>query len=195
MIFRGEIVKNVEKKADAHPIEDNTISEFKEEIDFNSDDDDEDDEEDLEKENNEIEDNNKNIFTKRLSNIVVTNEDENENNENGLIKISSKLIIKNNYKWKKKTHLHKHQLILCETERFLGCQYYCNRCRETFNRNIPSYYCTLCDFDICKNCINESEFLSDSKEMTQYNEGNYWQFKFKNHIHPLSYLKIIKKKK
>ena len=33
----------------------------------------------------------------------------------------------------------------------------CNVCDVTHHGNVKSYYCTLCDYDLCKNCKKKEE--------------------------------------
>ena len=49
---------------------------------------------------------------------------------------------------------HEHNLAYCRTSRIvLGRTYwYCNGCKQKFNDDVWSFYCTKCDFDLCNNC-------------------------------------------
>ena len=49
-----------------------------------------------------------------------------------------------------KTSAHKHPV---EVLRRFRNNWFCDICRKTFKEETPSYHCTLCDFDICYNCI------------------------------------------
>lgn len=53
-----------------------------------------------------------------------------------------------------KTVYHKHYLAYCRTSRDTDelKQWYCNNCKETFENDVWSFYCTKCDFDLCKKC-------------------------------------------
>jgi len=53
-----------------------------------------------------------------------------------------------------KTVYHKHYLVYSRTSRDSDelKQWYCNNCQETFENNIWSFYCTKCDYDLCKKC-------------------------------------------
>ena len=46
------------------------------------------------------------------------------------------------------THKHKLKII----RRFINNLWFCNGCGNKYNFNIPSYHCTLCDYDICYHC-------------------------------------------
>ena len=52
------------------------------------------------------------------------------------------------------TYRHRHQLIYCITSRSsIGkTNWICNNCMESYNNNEWSFYCTLCDYDLCYNC-------------------------------------------
>ena len=49
-----------------------------------------------------------------------------------------------------KSSLHQHPIEVLR--RFIN-SWYCDICEKTFKDNIPSYHCTICDFDICYNCV------------------------------------------
>ena len=59
-----------------------------------------------------------------------------------------------NESWIRKSPFHNHLLILCNTNRLNG--WICDRCNLLYDKNESSFYCTECDIDICKNCINEN---------------------------------------
>ena len=45
--------------------------------------------------------------------------------------------------------LHHHGLVLLFSNR----DWVCNICYKSFPRNESTYYCSICDFDVCHNCI------------------------------------------
>ena len=49
---------------------------------------------------------------------------------------------------------HEHKLVYCRTSRsFIYLNgWICDNCRENFHNNVWSFYCTLCDFDLCCEC-------------------------------------------
>ena len=51
-----------------------------------------------------------------------------------------------------KTSLHIHPIEILK--RFSN-SWFCNICIKNFNENVPSYHCTLCDFDVCYNCVKD----------------------------------------
>lgn len=170
LIFRGEIMENKQVKA-SEIIQDNQTSEFKETYNYD----------------NSGQNNGHQNFKRRISKVDIFERDDDE------ISVHSELEITNKNNWKINTPLHpysNHNLFLCETERFFGDGYLCNRCRKEFKNTIPSYYCTRCDFDICDNCIKEKIMEENSKIGEYDNEGDFWQFKSQYHIHPLTYLTL-----
>ena len=66
---------------------------------------------------------------------------------------------------------HKHPLIYCITSRTANkkTNWFCNECYKSFGNNEWSFYCSLCDYDLCYNCYlnnidKESEQKDDSDE-------------------------------
>ena len=81
-------------------------------------------------------------------------------------------MINNNNPKNEKNHSHP----LYYTERNQG--YQCKgECNEHFSPNSFSYYCNICDFDICPNCYKNTN--------PNYNTT----FHSSNHKHPLKFLK------
>ena len=167
-IFRGEVVKNKQVESKKEKIEDEKTSDFKEEVKLDE---------------NE---------GRTVSEIEILA----ENKEEGIIKVKSKLKKDNKVENIIKSPLHAHNLYFCITERsHFGGGYYCNICKKGSKCSVPSYYCTLCDFDMCEECTKLTEFLPQSVKGEFYNEGNYWQFKSTGHMHPLTYLSLKKNSK
>ena len=57
-----------------------------------------------------------------------------------------------------KSENHKHRLVYCRTSRsivFSG--WVCSKCQKFFEKNEWSFYCTLCDYDFCNDCIKSNE--------------------------------------
>ena len=52
------------------------------------------------------------------------------------------------------TDLHEHRLVFCRSSRhfILYNRWICNNCRETYDNDQWSFYCTKCDFDLCCDC-------------------------------------------
>ena len=49
----------------------------------------------------------------------------------------------------------KHPLINCKTpgREKPGALWRCNNCKVSYSYNVPSFYCTNCDFDLCQTCF------------------------------------------
>ena len=56
--------------------------------------------------------------------------------------------------WRFHTKKHIHPLMYVQTFRE---QYTCENCKKIFPKNSLTYYCTLCDFDLCEKCKKEEE--------------------------------------
>ena len=170
-IFRGEIEQNKIKESKKEVIKDEQVSEFKEDEIIN-----------LEKKEKEE------IKKKKIVSIEIID----ENNEEGILRLKSKLVINKKTENKILSPFHKHYLYLSITERFLNCNYSCNICQKEFNNNAPSYYCTICDYDLCEECAKITELNDKNEEDTNYSsEGFFWQFKSKTHNnHQLTLLRL-----
>ena len=77
---------------------------------------------------------------------------------------------------------HEHKLIYCRTSRFndILSQWVCDICEKKYNYKIWSFYCTLCDYDICLKCAQK--FIPKEDLIT--NIG----IKIEAHEHSLIYL-------
>ena len=51
-----------------------------------------------------------------------------------------------------KSFLHKHPI---QIMRHFRNAWTCDICENSFNQDIPSYNCTLCDFDVCYKCVKD----------------------------------------
>ena len=60
-----------------------------------------------------------------------------------------------------KTSLHIHPI---EILRRFSNNWFCNICNKSFNEKIPSYHCTLCDFDVCYDCVKDEVTEGEIKE-------------------------------
>lgn len=92
-----------------------------------------------EKEYNELQYMN-DTFNQKLSSIMLTNNSEilkvvNHENES-----PSTLLVKN----------HSHPLI---SESNASHTWVCNECKKMFYYNYKSFYCNICDYDLCLECI------------------------------------------
>ena len=57
-----------------------------------------------------------------------------------------------------KSSAHKHPI---EVLRRFGNKWFCDECNKFFEEDIPSYHCTLCDFDICYDCAKDKVTLGN----------------------------------
>ena len=65
-----------------------------------------------------------------------------------------------------KSYMHKH---IIHIMRHFNDSWICDACDTSFNPDIPSYNCTLCDYDICYNCIKDRITLGNiHPEMKKY---------------------------
>ena len=60
------------------------------------------------------------------------------------------------YVWNKKSPDHNHALVLVGRINSVTT-WVCNDCKKNFRNIDPSYYCSLCDYDICINCLKAKE--------------------------------------
>ena len=59
-----------------------------------------------------------------------------------------------NFQWQKRTPFHQH--LLTYIERGNNCSWICDKCSKNYQSKDPSFYCSLCDFDICQTCFNNN---------------------------------------
>lgn len=103
------------------------------------------------------------------------------------LKCSKKYISKNLYinNIGIKIDNHKHRLVYMIT----NCNWKCNICLKNYEKNVPCFYCTNCDFDACNRCMKK---LSDEKKYPLNNDGDRKSYKLNKinidlHKHPLIY--------
>jgi hypothetical protein len=77
---------------------------------------------------------------------------DDENNIDNIDELNKHIIPDFNYLSKH----HKHKLGFVTTNRE---GWKCNLCKNSLNNKVKSYYCTLCDYDLCQDCI-----LKEKKE-------------------------------
>ena len=54
-------------------------------------------------------------------------------------------------------NVHNHPLRYCyaiERQNY-GTGWTCNKCSKSYSYDTPSFYCTICDFDLCQKCLGE----------------------------------------
>ena len=87
--------------------------------------------------------------------------EQNENND----KIENDAFIK--------TSLHKHPV---ELIRRVIMNWICNICRKHFDMEIPSYHCTICDYDLCYNCVKNKIIKGEIREEMKYFYNEFIEF-------------------
>ena len=80
---------------------------------------------------------------------------------------------------------HSHRLVYMITNK----DWTCDLCEKSFDDDIPTYYCTKCNYNVCENCM---EKLSDEKKYPLDDEGERENNDIKTidvdcHEHPLVY--------
>lgn len=95
--------------------------------------------------------------------------------------------------------IHEHSLIFCFTsERAkFGTYWICNKCNSNYSYETPSFYCTLCDFDLCYKCLGQyklNKININNKQNALLNKfdvnNNFkWQINYSSHEHPLTLIK------
>lgn len=159
-------------------------------------------------------DNNQNVTDKTLSDSVSTTAsisdllDFNDINEMILLSIYNKYI--NRLRNSQRIHLarsskikpcegdgecthvhtkkHEHGLVLLFSNR----DWICDNCHSEFSKKEPTYYCSLCDFDICNECIgiNKKYSLIDY----YHQQTKLKNYKFPCHEHNLIYCRTSRSK-
>lgn len=98
---------------------------------------------------------------------------------------------------------HEHPLFYCYTTgRPKNNTWVCNKCRNSYTKNVPTFYCTFCDFDLCENCVgnyNSRKILIYDYEDNVLNNISLrnppmlrdWQKVFPSHSH---FLTLVRKR-
>ena len=98
---------------------------------------------------------------------------------------------------------HEHPLFYCYTTgRPKNNTWDCNKCRNSYSKNVPTFYCTFCDFDLCENCVgnyNSRKILIYDYEDNVLNNISLrnppmlrdWQKVFPSHSH---FLTLVRKR-
>jgi rubrerythrin len=79
------------------------------------------------------------------------------------------------------TYKHNHGLVLLYSNR----DWICNICRWNFKNNEPTYYCSICDFDVCNNCIGINKKYS--LEEYYHEQTQLKSYIFPTHEHKMIY--------
>ena len=95
---------------------------------------------------------------------------------------------------------HQHPLVFCFTPQRIikGDFWTCNKCSLRHPYDIPSFYCTFCDYYLCQNCLGKYKLNQVKINKKNYNEEQganvfKWQQKFDEHKHLLTF--ILKRNK
>lgn len=67
---------------------------------------------------------------------------------------------KGNFQWQIKNPFHSHLLTYIE-RRNKNYSWICDICSKTYQNQESSFYCSLCDFDICQKCIDINYNIND----------------------------------
>ena len=86
------------------------------------------------------------------------------------------------------TYKHNHGLVLLYSNR----DWICNICRCNFLRNEPTYYCSICDFDVCNNCIGINKKYS--LEEYYHEQTQLKSYIFPPHEHKMIYCRTSRAK-
>ena len=62
----------------------------------------------------------------------------------------------NDFQWKKKFKNHTHLLTLIQKEN-KNFSWACDNCSKNYQNTESSFYCSLCDYDVCKQCFTVEE--------------------------------------
>lgn len=94
--------------------------------------------------------------------------------------------------------IHEHPLFYCYTtsRSNYSPSWGCNKCNNHYTFNVPTFYCTFCDFDLCENCVgnyNSNQILLYDYEANVLNNTllqnpsnlQDWQKVFPSHKHLL----------
>ena len=83
----------------------------------------------------------------QLDQIIFYNPNSNKSNSIKNIQQNS-----NNFQWQKKFQKHNHNLTLIQKVN-KNETWICDNCSKKYGNKETSYYCSLCDYDLCKNCF------------------------------------------
>ena len=98
---------------------------------------------------------------------------------------------------------HQHPIIFCFTpeRKKNGQGWSCNKCFSRYSYKTPSFYCTLCDYDLCQNCLakyklNQIQINIINSDIIQNPNNKFkWQKIFTEHMHFLTLIQKANKNK
>ena len=119
-----------------------------------------------------------------------------QNTENNNNKRPNKYLLINKIRDPIIIDFHAHPLHCCFTiERGAFSEFWtCKNCGNNYSFDIPSFYCTYCDYDLCQNCLmglplGKIKFADEKCNFKVYVNKNHPNYRPNFHQHPLALVK------
>ena len=119
-----------------------------------------------------------------------------QNTENNNNKRPNKYLLINKIRDPIIIDFHAHPLHCCITiERGAFSEFWtCKNCGNNYSFDIPSFYCTYCDYDLCQNCLmglplGKIKFADEKCNFKVYVNKNHPNYRPNFHQHPLALVK------
>ena len=138
-----------------------------------------------------------------VNNNIINNQQQQQqqqtqqNKENNINKRPNKNLLLNRIKERIIIDSHSHPLLCCFTvEREVYSEIWtCKNCGNNYSFDIPSFYCTYCDYDFCQNCLmrlplGKIKMANDNSNYEVYINKNHPNYKPYLHRHPLALIRI-----
>ena len=120
-----------------------------------------------------------------------------QNTENNNNKRPNKYLLINKIRDPIIIDFHAHPLHCCFTiERGAFSEFWtCKNCGNNYSFDIPSFYCTYCDYDLCQNCLmglplGKIKFADEKCNFKVYVNKNHPNYRPNFHQHPLALVKL-----
>ena len=120
-----------------------------------------------------------------------------QNTENNNNKRPNKYLLINKIRDPIIIDFHAHPLHCCFTiERGAFSEFWtCKNCGNNYSFDIPSFYCTYCDYDLCQNCLmglplGKIKFADGKCNFKVYVNKNHPNYRPNFHQHPLALVKL-----
>ena len=120
-----------------------------------------------------------------------------QNTENNNNKRPNKYLLINKIRDPIIIDFHAHPLCCCFTrERGAFSEFWtCKNCGNNYSFDIPSFYCTYCDYDLCQNCLmglplGKIKFADEKCNFKVYVNKNHPNYRPNFHQHPLALVKL-----
>ena len=120
-----------------------------------------------------------------------------QNTENNNNKRPNKYLLINKIRDPIIIDFHAHPLYCCFTiERRAFSEFWtCKNCGNNYSFDIPSFYCTYCDYDLCQNCLmglplGKIKFADEKCNFKVYVNKNHPNYRPNFHQHPLALVKL-----